>query len=116
MSLSLSILQETVETSAGGVEGTLLLVRSTVLDEGSPIFVDHCQKEFVDGVFARRGIPVQVSDDFAAASPQTITVHARVLRDSPRLSRCSRIRQRPLMKSGFYNDVLMAIVMRSISS
>ena len=79
VSLSLSILQEPVEASAGGIKGTLLLLGGTVRDERSPFFVDHGQQQLGDRAFAQRGVFMQVSDDFAAESPQIIAVHAQGL-------------------------------------
>ncbi|MGH7972962.1 MAG: hypothetical protein ACREIC_29960, partial [Limisphaerales bacterium] len=67
----LGLSEEVVELSAGGVEGSLLVL-PTVMDQWAAVLVDNTADQLLGGDLSQRGVIVCVADDLSAEHPYIV--------------------------------------------
>ena len=68
---ALGLSEEAVQSSAGGVEGSLFVFRA-VVDEWAAILVDQFAEQLWHGNLFQRRVFMQIADDFSAQQPEVV--------------------------------------------
>jgi hypothetical protein len=75
--------EKAVKLTAGGVEGTLLLL-GAVVNERATVLVNHATEELVSSLRSQRRVVVQVPDDFSTQQPKIVHMAANGFRGKRR--------------------------------